>query len=187
MAEGIPSSQREVFVTKTTFSIGKGRSFPLIFSGLMIFFFIIATFSTAGMALKPIGLSIQASGWDETPAVITSHHVDTRENQYSIKATYNYTWGNENYTGNRVFFDESVGLRKTYYRRIYRQFSKHRTASNPIMIWVNPKAPQQAVIFRHIRWDKFAFACFFCLCFAAMGFGPLWVWWTDRRDKKSEL
>ena len=126
-------------------------------------------------------MSLKAKHWQETPAIITSHYVDARENQYSLKASYSYSWDGTAYNSDHVFFNETVGLRKAYYTRIYHQFSKHDTPSNPIMIWVNPEHPQQAVIFKHIRWDKFIFSCLLSLCFALFGFGPLWVWLTDKR------
>lgn len=162
----------------------KERPFPFIFSAVMIVGFIIATFVTAGWAFKPVSMSLKAKHWQETPAIITSHYVDARENQYSLKANYSYSWEGTEYNSDRVFFNETVGLRKDYYTNIYHQLSKHGSPSNPIMIWVNPKRPHQAVIFKHIRWDKFGFACFISLCFASFGFGPLWVWLSDKRKAR---
>ncbi|MEP4051456.1 MAG: DUF3592 domain-containing protein [Litorimonas sp.] len=159
------------------------RPFPRIFSAVMIIGFIVATVFTARMAITPVAASLGAKNWITAPAVITSHVLDARDNQYSVKATYSYDLDGQTYTSDSVFFDESVGLRKAYYRRIYRELSRHKTPTNPITVWVNPDNPGEAVIYRHIRWDKFIFACFFCLCFAAFGFGPLWVWYTDRRNK----
>lgn len=163
----------------------EGHLLHNIFSGFMIFGFIVAAFATSIMALNPIKLSIDARHWQPVSAIITDHYFDARENQYAVQANYEYRWNDEPYKASRVFFDETVGLRRSYYVNINRQFSRHMSPSNPITVWVNPEKPTQSVIFKHIRWDKFAFASFFCACFAAFGFGPLWVWYSDSQKEKT--
>lgn len=119
--------------------------------------FLIASFPLAWMALGPVVKSAQALGWKEAEAQLISSYVDVpAPRQYLLKATYAYTWEGEEYTSENVFFDEMVGVRRMYYHGLSRELKINRERGQPLQIWVNPDSPDQSVIFRHVRWDKFA-------------------------------
>lgn len=150
---------------------------PFLFGGL----FILHT-----MALTPLAQSIQASQWAPAEAVIDSSYVENKARQYKIRGSYRYNWQGQDYSSHRFFFDESVGIRKPYYRKVASQLSKHKSASNPIQIWVNPKHPNQAVIYRYIRWDKLFFNGFFSSIFLIIGGGPLWLLFSGEKQDSRE-
>lgn len=122
---------------------------------IITFGFLIGSIQWTQIALRPVVKSIEARGWVETPAVIQSSMLDQpHRRQYQIKARYSYDWDATALNGTAVFFDEFVGVRKSYYAEINRTLLAHRSQENPIAIWVNPDDPTEAVIYRHIRWDK---------------------------------
>lgn len=119
--------------------------------------FILGSFLWGSNAFKPLVNSFMATSWQPAEAVVVSSQMkQTARNQYVVEAEYTYRWDNQDYVSNKVFFDEMFGVRKNYYYNIHRQLSRHKSADNPVRIWVNPDRPQHAVIYRHIRWAKFA-------------------------------
>ncbi|NNE87502.1 MAG: DUF3592 domain-containing protein [Silicimonas sp.] len=119
--------------------------------------FVIAAFSITKMTFGPLVRSALATQWQPATGVIETSFVDMpARRQYRIEARYAYDWEGERLTSEQVFFDDTVGLRKTYYHEINRQLLRHKSPENPITVWVNPGAPDQAVLFRAVRWDKFA-------------------------------
>ena len=118
--------------------------------------FVIGSFFWGRNAFAPLIKTAIAQSWERADGVVSSSYVDVVDRrQYKIRAEYHYRWNDMDYMSEAVFFDHMSGVRKTYYNNIHRELSRHSTANNPIDIWVNPKRPEQAVIYRHIRWDKF--------------------------------
>jgi Protein of unknown function (DUF3592) len=116
--------------------------------------FCVITPFAAYAVLKPVGLAIAAQNWEARPAIILSSHVQSRNRQYRLRTEYSYAWKNETHVSRRTFFDETVGVRKSYYHQLNRQLSRHKSRNAPLSVWINPKNPSKAVIYRHIRWDK---------------------------------
>ena len=119
--------------------------------------FVAALFPVTKMAFWPLVQSALATQWEAAQGVIESTFVDVpARRQYRIEARYIYDWKGEKLTSDVVFFDDMVGVRRGYYHDINRQLLRHQSPDNPITVWVNPNAPDQAVLFREFRWDKFA-------------------------------
>lgn len=157
----------------------------LLFGIAFVIGFLIMGCVTAKMAADPVVMSVKARNWVSVPARVTDHYMDARVNQYSLYAEYSYVWDGEVYISTGVFFDKGVGLRKGYYRKIARTFTDYSQATNPLTVWVNPSNPEDSILFKHVRWDKFLFrflVSFFCL---TMGLGPLILWAQDHRKKLS--
>jgi len=138
-------------------------------------FLIIGLYVFIQITAKPVFQSFEARNWQATPIAQMSSYVDNRDNQPSLKANYSYEWNGQSYKSDRVFFDESVGLRKAYYRRMKRGLSKKTD------VWVNPKSPEQSVIYRYVRWDKVLVKVLFSSIFLGLGFG---VFNEIKRDKR---
>ena len=119
--------------------------------------FVIGSFLWGGNTFMPLVKSFEARSWQAGQAVVQSHMVrEVERRQYVVEARYDYSWDGQDFTSERIFFDEMFGVRKRYYQNINRELSDHKDDRNPIRIWINPKQPQEAVIYRHVRWDKFA-------------------------------
>lgn len=138
------------------------------------------------MVITPVAQSVQASQWAPAEAVIDSSYVENKARQYKIRGSYRYNWQGQDYSSDRFFFDESVGIRKTYYRKLAKQLSKHKSASVPIQVWVNSKHPDQAVIYRYIRWDKLFFNGFFSSIFLIISGSPLWFLFSGTKQDNCE-
>lgn len=133
--------------------------------------FLAGLFPLTKMAFGPLVNSVRAAQWEQADGVVLSSFVDVpHRRQYRIEARFVYTWDGASYTSETVFFDDTVGVRKSYYQDVNRQLLRHKSARNPIDVWVNPDKPAQAVIFRHIRWDKFAGNSFFLAVWGAIAF-----------------
>lgn len=128
--------------------------------GTIIWFIITLAFLAGSlfmvpMAFGPIAKSIEAQSWMQVEGIVLRSAVKQETHrQYIIQAEFTYDWDGESFVSNKVFFDEMVGLRRQYYNDVNRQLLRHKNAENPLKIWVNPTAPKEAVVFRHIRWDK---------------------------------
>ena len=120
--------------------------------------------------LKPVGLTIAAQNWEARPAVILSSHVQNRNRQYRLRTEYSYVWDNETHVSRRTFFDETLGVRESYYHQLNRQLSRHKSRNEPLSVWINPKSPSKAVIYRHIRWDKLGAGILFLSLWALITF-----------------
>ena len=109
--------------------------------------FLLGAFPMTMMTFGPLYKSVTACNWETTEAVVVSSHLSVpHRRQYQIETVYRYNWQGEAFTGERVFFDEMVGLRKAYYHDANRELLRHKNESNPLMIWLDPNAPENAVI-----------------------------------------
>ena len=126
----------------------------------------------ASLAFGPIIKSIQTSDWETAEAVVLSSYVGVpHQRQYVVRAEYEYIWQERKYKGQRVFFDEMVGVRKAYYYQVSRDLLRHKTSENPLTIWLDPDEPQNSVIYPEVRWDKFAGNLLFFVIWAAISAG----------------
>ncbi|MEJ6404703.1 DUF3592 domain-containing protein [Yoonia sp. 2307UL14-13] len=119
--------------------------------------FAIGVIPMVKIAFGPVFMTITSSDWRQVDAVVLSSVLDQPDRrQYRVKARYTYDWDGDSYVADRVFFDDMVGVRRTYYANVIRTLLRHSSRDNPIPVWVDPDNPNSAVIYRHIRWDKLA-------------------------------
>ncbi len=131
--------------------------------------FLMGSVVMINMAFGPLVSSMSARGWEPAEAIVQSSFVDTpHRRQYALKTQYAYQWKGEAYESDQVFFDDMVGVRRSYYHAVNRDLLRHKSTDNPLQIWVNPKEPGQAVIFRDMRWDKFLGNMVFFLIWAVI-------------------
>lgn len=155
----------------------------LLFGAAFVIGFLITACATAKMAADPVLMSVKARYWENVPAKVTDHYLDARVNQYSLYAEYTYVWDDIEYISTGVFFDEGVGVRKKYYRKIAKTFTDYSQATNPLTVWVNPENPVDSILYKHVRWDKFLFRFLVSLFCLTIGLGPLVLWAQERRKR----
>jgi hypothetical protein len=117
-----------------------------------------------------------ARNWQETPCRIesadlkVSHGDDS--NTYKALATYRYEYEGRTYHGDRVSLgsgsDNVGGFQHAAHRELSRFAGKD---SAPFRCFVNPAKPDEAVLYRTLRWQMQAFMAIFALTFPAVGAG----------------
>ncbi|SMX34472.1 DUF3592 domain-containing protein [Actibacterium lipolyticum] len=141
--------------------------------------FVVALFPLASMTFKPVLDSLNATDWEVADAVVISSYVDVAERrQYKLVTQYRYDWNDQEHRSDQVFFDNTVGVRRNYYHNTNRELLRHLDEDKPIQIWINPQKPEQAVIYRHIRWDKFGANLFFFAIWSSLTFVLVGMFWA---------
>ena len=103
--------------------------------------------------------------WQSTYAQLLS--VSGGNNQ--AQATYRYEINGATYQGDRVHvstFSDNIG---SYHEDLLANLRRHQSAGEPVIVWVNPADPSQAVIDRNMRWGLFALVSGFCSIFILIG------------------
>lgn len=134
-----------------------------------------------------------AQAWVEVPAIIKQaklketfsspsiggrHHSSTT---YQATATYEYEFGGRQFTGEQVTLQNLSDDLGDFQRNAFLELKRHRDEKKPFRCFVNPRNPQQAVLYRETRWEVLAFDTLFPAVFGAVGFGVLSGAWAAKR------
>lgn len=150
----------------------------------------------AGVAVGFLFVSILPSLWQWTAmqqwqpvpaqiiqAQLNSHRGDG-SSTWEATARYQYQFDGEDFVGTRVGImagADNIGSWQKDRAAVLK--SAHRN-NKPVTAWVNPEAPQQAVLFTDMRWGMIGFKLIFVVVFGLIGFG-LMIYTHRARDKKS--
>jgi len=150
-------------------------------------------FLLAGLALSWLYFSgysewWKAQGWHEVPCWIES--AELKENRgddsttYKAMATYRYEYGGREYHADRVSLGSGSDNVGDFQHRAHRELSRHvvKKSKNaealgqegdriPFRCYVNPEKPEEAVLYRDLRWQMQRFMAIFALTFPAVGAG----------------
>lgn len=119
---------------------------------------------------------VQARDWEPVAARVLStelliHRGETTT--YRALARYEYDYRGQRYGGTRIGLDsagaDNIG---TWHQDMH---AKLRAAQgrNDLTVWVNPRAPTEAVIDREMRWPLLVFRVPFALLFTGIGIAAL--------------
>jgi hypothetical protein len=140
-----------------------GLIFGLIFAGGGFFFL--------SQTAIPTWQSWQAmKSWQPAYAQLLS--ASGAENE--TRANYRYEFGGRTFQSSRVYvadFKDNIGNYHTDMIRLLRGYQQN---GQPLPIWVNPNAPDQAVIDRDMRWGLFALMTAFCSVFIFIGLAVIY-------------
>ena len=103
--------------------------------------------------------------WQPTYAQLLS--VSGEENQ--TRASYRYDYDGNSYQSDRVYVAELNDNIGSYHADLLERLRSQLNAGEPILVWVNPLIPRQAVIDRDMRWGLFALMSVFCSVFIFIG------------------
>jgi len=120
----------------------------------IFFFSILITIVCCRMAIRMILLYIHMRGWMKVKAKIISKDIQLKPgNPHPGKANYiptiiyKYTLNEIEYTHTCVYPENILGGNRSFKKDTVQKMIDH-LPSDPY-IWVNPKEPRQAVMFRH--------------------------------------
>ena len=160
--------------------------FALPFAGVGLFM--------AGLVLWNVGEALAMRSWHAVPATITDlaleHHQDNEGGSTaSVRAAYTYVWEGQTYHGDRVAIATGSDNIGSYWPELYQRLDQERrrpvgieTESGGARCWVNPKAPEQAVLDRSLRWGLLGFKALFGMVFGGFGGWLMWLSLSQMRQ-----
>jgi hypothetical protein len=119
---------------------------------------------------------LSAQSWVETPARIVRTELKRhpgKSTTYEATADYVYEFGGDKHTGHRVGLSSGADNIGSFQRNAHRQLSEYQKSGKPFRCYVNPAQPDEAVLYRDLRWEMAAFQMIFVLAFGGVGFGLL--------------
>jgi hypothetical protein len=117
-----------------------------------------------------------AQNWVETPATIVRTELKSfrgKSTTYQVTADYTYQFGGQAYTGHRVSLNGDPDNLGSFHQDAYRELSGYQKSKKPFRCYVNPAQPDEALLYRDLRWEMLALQMIFALVFGAIGFGML--------------
>ena len=126
------------------------------------------------LALSTLWTWTRTQSWVEVPAQIQS--LDLEEHQgddsttYKVRATYRYSFGRQDFSGDRVAISGMADNIGSFHQDLYSRLS---SAGNAGTAYVDPAEPSSATLNRDLRWGLLALELGFGLVFGCVGFGFL--------------
>lgn len=127
-----------------------------------------------------------ARSWEETPCRIESAELKVSRGDdstsYRVIASYRYEYQGMAHHGDKVGFSSSSDNVGDFQKRAYRELASYveeqpakaeaaQPSARAFRCYVNPANPDQAVLYRELRWEMQAFMAIFALTFPAVGAG----------------
>lgn len=154
---------------------------PFLLAGLGIAFF---------WYLPTLGNWWSARNWEEVPCWI--EHAELKSSRsskggttYRTEARYRYR-----YAG-RTYFSEEVGLMGgsdnigTFQTQAHAELQAHAARKQPFRCYVNPHKPEQAVLYRDLRWGLLLLTSLFPTLFPLAGLATMGWGLAQTRDAKA--
>jgi len=118
-----------------------------------------------------------ASGWVEVPAELVSVELEEHDGDdattYETTATFRYDYAGQTHTGTRVAITTGPDNIGDFQRRLYYELHAAHESGAPVMAYVDPTEPANAVLNRDLRGGLLALKCVFAIVFGVVGFGLL--------------
>ena len=153
---------------KRNFSVGCLVLFALPFAGVGV--------GMGVMVARTLVDHVAMRSWAEVPARIVAAKLDVSSGDgdtYRTTATYVYTYAGRQYTGQRVSLHGGSDNIGTFHQRVHAELSRHQKSGEPFRCYVDPDNPDEAVLYRDLRWEMLGFYLIFVLLFGSFGFGML--------------
>jgi hypothetical protein len=162
------------FASKPNVKVGKGAIGCLILFAL--------PFAAGGiLCLVGVGFDLwtwqSAQRWVETPAEILESELKTKHDDgvtYSVVARYRYDFDGRTYEGDRVVLHEG-GDSGDYNRDRATALEGFRKAGVKTVCFVNPRDPEQAMLYRDLRRGLLGLKLLAAILFGGVGFGLIFA------------
>ena len=101
-----------------------------------------------------------------------------------LRVRYQYKYQDSPYEGNTVgLLDEGADNIDDWHRRWGERLQRSQQTNRPIVVWVNPSNPSQALLDRHIRWPMVLSLLPFAIVFSLVGLLAWALLWSILRGK----
>lgn len=106
---------------------------------------------------------------------------------YSVNARYRYEYAANTWENDRVAIMDGSDNFGDFHQALAAQLEAARDAGRPVTVYVDPRAPANAVIVRDLRGGQVTLLSLFGLLFAAVGIGLIaFGFWSGRRREQVE-
>ena len=133
----------------------------------------------------------QMDAWVQADARLTRAGYETHSGDdsdtYEAFASYNYSIGDQSYSGDRVSLSGGADNIGSYQEDIGRNLLNAHSSGESILIFVNPENPSDSVIDRGVRWGLLGFKLMFVFVFGGVGLGLLIAAWKAPKEKDQTL
>ncbi|WP_395743349.1 DUF3592 domain-containing protein [Prosthecobacter sp.] len=115
-----------------------------------------------------------ARGWEEAPcwiekAELKTSHSSKGGTSYRVEAVYRYEFHRHSYHGTQVSFFGGSDNMGDFQQQAFRELETAKNKGRPIHCYVNPSRPEQAVLFRELRWGVLLLMSIFPTLFPLAG------------------
>lgn len=127
---------------------------------------------------------LEAKSWQQVRAELIDHDLVTDRGDdsttYQATARFRYDYLGQRFNSSNVSFASGSDNIGSYHQDMNAQLSRVARGATPLMVWVNPDNPSEAVIDREIRWGLLAFKSMFLFLFGGIGLGGLYAMYRFR-------
>ncbi len=113
----------------------------------------------------------QARGWIETNASIDHVELKAVEESRRIDCRYRYWHGDQEYVGTRIWFTSEADNLGSWQQDRFTALERAKTTGQAMPCYVNPRQPEDSLLFRDLRPPILLFHILFAVVFAGIGFG----------------
>ena len=129
----------------------------------------------------------KAQSWVEVPCLILKAELEESEGEdstlYQAKATYRYDYAGRSYEGGRISFLAGKESGTSFHHRVHRELQgylpprprkgelerNHSVPQKMFHCFVDPSQPDQAVLYRDLRWGYLSVVAVFAALFTSFG------------------
>lgn len=135
--------------------------------------FLLAGLVVTGLYFSGFMTWWDARSWVEVPCQIDSAELKeshgSDSTSYSLEASYHYEFQEQSYLSDRVSFGKGADNVGDFHQRTHRKLANHRDSGRAFRCFVDPEHPENAVLYRGLRWEMQGFLAIFALTFPAVG------------------
>lgn len=129
----------------------------------------------------------QMREWVPIEATVVRGGYDTNSGSdsdtYHAYAEYSYTYQGQRYVGDRVSLSDGGDNIGDYQQEMGRRLQHAAARGTTITVYVDPAAPDEAIIDRDLRWGLIGFKSIFLFVFGGVGLGLLIFVWRAAPEK----
>lgn len=113
--------------------------------------------------------------WETVQATVLTAKLDVNSDSdgttYRATATYEYEFDGKKYSSERVALTGGSDNIGSFQQDLASRLKKHAKNGEPVDCYVNPHAPENALLDRTLRWEMLAFFNIFATAFGSVGLG----------------
>lgn len=133
-----------------------------------------------------------ARGWEEVPCWIEAAELKSSESDeggatYSVEASYRYEFDRHWYHGSEVSFSSGSDNFGDFQEQTFQKLQSSKDREGKFRCFVNPSKPEQAVLFRDLRWGLLLVMTLFPTLFPLAGFVvSIGGWLQSRKERQRQ-
>lgn len=120
--------------------------------------------------ISMLQLAQASQSWVEAPADIRSVELEGGETK-RVVASYEYLYEGRKYPGERVGLLQKQDNVGKHHKRLFDRLKEAKQKGLPVVCYVNPEHPEQALLDRTLRWEMVVFHLPFVIVFTLVGAG----------------